>query len=60
VSDLGLARRYCDSKTHLHIPDRENKSLTSTVGYTFINTQLRREEGYYQARKLVIACCLLV
>ncbi|KAG8734687.1 serine/threonine protein kinase [Ceratobasidium sp. 414] len=47
VIDFGLAKKYHDPKTHLHIPYRDNKNLTGTAQYTFINTHL----GVEQARR---------
>ncbi|KAK2960430.1 putative Casein kinase I [Blattamonas nauphoetae] len=38
--DLGLAKRFKDSKTHQHIPYKESKGITGTVRYTSINSHI--------------------
>lgn len=46
IIDFGLAKKYRDSRSHQHIPYRENKNLTGTARYASVNTHLGIGEYY--------------
>ena len=43
--DFGLSRKYRDSRTNLHIPTKDDKTLTGTARYASINAHLGIEQS---------------
>merc|ERR1711860_339737 len=47
IIDFGLSKRFCDGRTHEHIPYNDKKSLTGTARYASINAH----RGIEQSRR---------
>eukprot|EP01087_Luapelamoeba_hula_P010415 TRINITY_DN2758_c0_g1_i1.p1 TRINITY_DN2758_c0_g1~~TRINITY_DN2758_c0_g1_i1.p1 ORF type:complete len:405 (-),score=77.36 TRINITY_DN2758_c0_g1_i1:196-1410(-) len=45
IIDFGLAKKFRDARSHVHIPYRDNKNLTGTARYASINTHLGIEQS---------------
>lgn len=71
IVDMGLAKRFRDPRTRLHIPYRENKSLTGTARYASTNAHagnqcfiffaaINERGGYEELFKIVNSIVKLV
>uniref|UniRef100_A0A915D942 non-specific serine/threonine protein kinase n=1 Tax=Ditylenchus dipsaci TaxID=166011 RepID=A0A915D942_9BILA len=45
IIDYGLAKRYCDSRSNVHIPFRDDKNLVGTARYASINSHIGHEQS---------------
>lgn len=48
IIDYGLAKKYRDSIKNIHIPYKDNKTLTGTARYASLNTHLGIGNTYFQ------------
>uniref|UniRef100_A0AC34QTT1 Protein kinase domain-containing protein n=1 Tax=Panagrolaimus sp. JU765 TaxID=591449 RepID=A0AC34QTT1_9BILA len=45
IIDFGLAKKYRDSRSRIHIPYRDNKNLTGTARYASVNAHMGIEQS---------------